>query len=59
MDKRFADIDDKIIKRARLKYLRDQYLSRTPDDSKVEFLIMAKPAFSAHRADAVECSWTA
>ena len=54
-----TDIDDKIIKQARLKYLRDQYLSSTPDDSKVEFLIMAKPESGAHWADAVECSWTA
>ena len=30
-----TDIDDKIIKRARLNHLRDQYLSSTPDDSKV------------------------
>ncbi|CAL5227811.1 g10837 [Coccomyxa viridis] len=30
-----TDIDDKIIKRARLNHLRDQYLASTPDDSKV------------------------
>lgn len=30
-----TDIDDKIIKRARLNHLRDQYLSSTPDDTKV------------------------
>ncbi len=30
-----TDIDDKIIKRARLNHLRNQYLSSTPDDEKV------------------------
>ena len=30
-----TDIDDKIIKRARLNHLRDQYLDSTPDDLKV------------------------
>ena len=33
-----TDIDDKIIKRARLNYLRDQYLDSTPDDSQVNSL---------------------
>ena len=36
-----TDIDDKIIKNARLNYLRDQYMSSTPDDSKVDILAMA------------------
>jgi len=30
-----TDIDDKIIKRARLNHLRDQYLASTSDDAKV------------------------
>ena len=36
-----TDIDDKIIQRARLNYLRDRYLSSTPDDSQVDILTMA------------------
>ena len=42
-----TDIDDKIIKRARLNYLRDQYLSSTPDGAKVNLSIMARPAVIA------------
>ena len=33
-----TDIDDKIIKRARLNFLLQRYLDRTPDDSKVRWL---------------------
>ena len=33
-----TDIDDKIIKRARLSFLLQRYLDRTPDDSKVRWL---------------------
>jgi cysteinyl-tRNA synthetase len=50
-----TDVDDKIIRRARLNHLLSQYLQQTPDTRKVQLLLLWRTITGAPHASTYAC----